>query len=136
MDLKREAVACGHQRVRVLYFNTLERSVRSINTSLVFNHKWERYGLVVAQSFEDLHDVFLERPSDALEVCQISLYPGSLEGFIAGKSLRGPFQLHAAVICKVSVPSAISSSTRYSHQWSTKWSYRDVHHHNKRQLSK
>lgn len=97
-----------------------ELSVRIINTSLVFNHKWERYSLVVMQSFEDYHDVFLEKPSDVLEVCQVSLNPGSLEGFIVGKSLCCPFQLHAAVICEVSVPSAVSSSTRYSHQCSTK----------------
>ena len=104
----------------VLYFNTLELLVRSISTSLVFNRKWERHGLVVRQSFDDHHDVLLERPSDALEVCKISLCPGSLEGFIVGKSLCYPLRLHTAVRCEVSMPSAISSSTRYSHQRRTK----------------
>lgn len=122
--------------MRVLYFNTLELSVRNINMLLVFNHKWERYGLVVTQSFEDHCDVFLERPLDAVEVCQISLYPGSLEGFMVGKSLYCPFQLHAAVTCEVSMPSAILSSTRYSHQCNTKWSYPEVYHQDERQLSK
>lgn len=65
--------------------------VKSINTSLVFDRKWERYGSVVTQFFEDHHDVFLERPSNALKVCQIPLYPRSLGGFTVGKSLSCPF---------------------------------------------
>lgn len=110
--------------------------VKSINTSLVSDRKWERYGSVVTQFFEDHHDVFLERPSNALKVCQIPLYPRSLGGFTVGKSLSCPFQLHTAVTCEVSVPSAISSNTRYTHQCSTKWSCRDMHHENERQLRK
>lgn len=123
------------RQIGVLYFNTLEFSVGSINTPLVVSHKWERYGLVVTQSFEDHHDVFLEKPSDALEMCQILLHPGSLERFIVGRSPRCPFMPRTAVICAVSMPSAISGSTRYSHQCTTKQSYPDVNHQDERQLN-
>lgn len=53
-------VACARK------FYVLNFLLKTINTSLVFNHKWERYDLVVTQFFEDHHDVFLERPSNAL----------------------------------------------------------------------
>lgn len=129
---EREAVNCGHQSsvwMGVVCCNILELSVRSINTLLVFNYKWKRYCLAVMQSFE-------ERLSSLLEVCQVSLYPGNLEGFIVGESLCCPFQLHTSVICEVPMSSAVSSSTRYTHQCSTKWSYYAVGCWNKRQLNK
>lgn len=93
--------ACAHKFYILTHLNFL---VKSINTWLVFNHKWERYGLVVTQFFEGHHDVFLERPS--LKVCQIPLCPRSLGGFTVGMSLCCPFQLHTAVICELSTPSA------------------------------
>lgn len=128
---------CAHEFCILTHLNFL---VKSINTLLVFNHKWERNGLVVAQFFVDHPDVFLERPSNALKMCQIPLYPRSLGGFTevflggftVGKSLCWPFQLQTAVICEVSTPRAISSNMRYIHQCSTKWFCPDIHCKNKR----
>lgn len=53
---------CAHKFYILTHLNVL---VKSINTSLVFNHKWERNGLVVTQFFEDHPDVFLEGPTNA-----------------------------------------------------------------------
>lgn len=125
--------ACAWEVYILTHLNFL---VKSINTSLVFNHKWQRDSLIVTQFFEDHHDIFLERPSNALKVCQVSVYPRSLGDFTVGKSLCWPFELHTAVVCEMSMPSTISSNTRCTHQCSTKWSCPDIHPKNERQLSK
>lgn len=102
---------------------------------LVFSHKCEKYGLVVTQSFEDHNDLYLERPPDALEVCQISLCPGDLEGFIVGTSLCCPFQLNTAVICEVCL-CQVQYQAAQGTAPSAAQNGLDVLHQNERKLSK
>lgn len=73
---------CAHEFYILTHLNFL---VKSINISLVFNHKWERNALVVTQFFENHPDIFLERPSNALKMCQIPLCPRSQGCFTVGK---------------------------------------------------